>query len=348
MSVRILWWGRGDVNYSRNGVVRSILRDMGCEIEDFRPTVSSFGDVEAYFNGMRKCDCVWVPCFRQRDVLAAARWARRKDVPLVFDPLISSWDKRVLEFRKLTTDSSASRRLLVEERRQFAAADIVIADTAEHARFFHKQLFVPKEKLHIVYVGAEENLFSPAPLHKHEGSLEVLFYGSMLPLQGPKTIVEAARIMRDVAVKWTLLGRGPLLDECKTAASELSNVIFEDQIPYSRLCNRIHAADVLLGVFGTSEKAGRVIPNKVFQSLASGRMVITRKSLAYPLGVSKSNAITFVEAGNPHDLAEMVLRFATNRRALLECTAASRSLFDVEFSSLVIRKQLQGIIEALQ
>lgn len=336
--------GRGDSAYSRNGVVRECLRRLGHEIADFRPRTHLFADWEAALARVATPDLVWVPCFRQRDILAAARWARRKGVPLVFDPLISAWDKRVLEFGKIAADSAAARRLLEQERRQFAAADVVIADTSEHARFYHERLLVPEGKLRVVYVGADERVFVPKPLQEHEGPLELLFYGSMLPLQGPRTIVEAARLTQGEPIRWTLLGKGPQLAECREAAKGLSNIAFEEKIAYSRLCERLQRADVLLGAFGTTEKAGRVMPNKVFQSLTSGRTVVTRDSAAYPERARTSEALIFVPAGDPAALADAVRELAADRRILAARTAAVRPLFDAEFSYQVVCRQLKDVV----
>lgn len=46
------------------------------------------------------------------------------------------------------------------------------------------------------------------------------------------------------------------------------------------LRRRVAESDVCLGVFGCSDKAARVIPNKVYDALAAGRPTITRDSPA--------------------------------------------------------------------
>jgi glycosyltransferase involved in cell wall biosynthesis len=51
-------------------------------------------------------------------------------------------------------------------------------------------------------------------------------------------------------------------------------------VPYEELVGWIHRADVCLGIFGDSDKAARVIPNKVFQILSAGAPLITRDSPA--------------------------------------------------------------------
>jgi len=60
------------------------------------------------------------------------------------------------------------------------------------------------------------------------------------------------------------------------AAGPPANLEWIEWVPYPELADRIARADVCLGVFGSSEKAGRVIPNKVFQILASGKPLVTR------------------------------------------------------------------------
>jgi hypothetical protein len=68
-----------------------------------------------------------------------------------------------------------------------------------------------------------------------------------------------------------MLGAGPDLHKCKVLAKDCPNIFFEEKIEYTKLASRIKKADLLLGIFGNSNKAGNVIPNKVFQSLASGK-----------------------------------------------------------------------------
>ena len=347
---RVLWWGRFDPDYSRNRVLRQAYRELGWTLIDFHPRVSALGDLEAALRRPAPADLVHVPCFRQRDVLAAARFARRHRLPLLFDPLISAFDKQLFERRKLAPGSWLAQRLLRREQRQFAVADRVLADTAEHARFFADALRVERDKLHVVYVGAEESLFTPAPQqHTPNDPLELLFYGSFIPLQGPQVIVEAARLYRGPAVRWTLLGNGPLKAECRRRAAGLANVAFADWLPYEELPARIRRADILLGVFGDTPKAQRVIPNKVFQSLACGMPLVTEAAPAYPaaLKAQRDSGIHWVAAGDSAGLAAKVAMLAAAPTGLHADGLRARRSFDEFFSQRAIVDQLRAALAGL-
>ena len=347
----ILWWGRFDPDYSRNRVLRRLLETAGWTLRDFRPRLSPLGAWEAGLRGMPRPDLVWVPCFRQRDLAAAHAWCRRRGVPLLADPLISAYDKQVFERRKLAAASRAARRLRDWEARRLALADCVLADTTAHAAFFRDELGVADDRLFVVPVGAEEDHFTPQlwSAKGPEQPLEVLFYGSFIPLQGPQTIVAAARAYQGPPVTWTLLGEGPLLDECRTLAAGLDTVHFEGWLPYQELPQRIGRADILLGIFGTTAKAARVIPNKVYQALACGRPLVTMDSPAYPEAMRHSTdaGISWVPAGDAAALAQAVSELAGRRPELPKQGAAALAGFREYFSMAYIERQLMAALASL-
>ncbi len=318
---------------------------------DFRPTVNALADVEARLRRLPRADLVWVPCFRQRDLAAARRWSQAQGLPLVFDPLISAYDKQVHERGKFPPSSLKARRLLAWERGLFHAADLVLADTPAHAEYYQAVFGLPPERLKVVYIGAEESRFQPLamPQQAKGGDIEVLFYGSFIALQGPQTIIEAARCYEGPAVRWTLLGKGPLRKPCEDLARGLAHVSFEDWLPYAELPRRIHEADILLGVFGTSDKAARVIPNKVFQALACGRPVITRHADAYPpaLRGRADSGLVWVKPGSPRELARAVARLADDKGNLVKLGERAYGTYRAFFAEEVIATQLTEALSAL-
>jgi putative addiction module CopG family antidote len=80
---------------------------------------------------------------------------------------------------------------------------------------------------------------------------------------------------------------------------------------------QIAAADVCLGIFGDSAKAGRVIPNKVFQILSVGKPLITRDSEGIrELVDDDSPGVYLVPPADPTALLGAIARFRAERERL--------------------------------
>ena len=343
----MLWWGRFDAGYSRNRVLRHLLQEAGWRLQDFVPFISSFGMLEAFLRKIEKPDAVWVPAFRQRDFQSARNYADRHRIPLIFDPLISAWDKEVYERKKFSTTDYRARKVLKFEQNIFSRADILIADTEPHGRFFIDELSAPAARTHVIPVGAEEGLFTRQASHAPARPPEIFFYGSFISLQGSETIIEAAIQVPEAC--WVLLGNGPERNICEQKSKGHGHIRFEDPLPYEKLPERIGKADILLGIFGSSPKAGRVIPNKVYQALACGRPLVTRQSPAYPemLQHSLDCGISFVPPENPGALAAAVRALLADPRQLPKLGVQARNSYNEWFSESHIRKALAVVLAKL-
>lgn len=341
----VLWWGRSDVEYSRNRIVRQLFQNLGWLVDFFHPVASSTGLIEAYIRRTKRPDLVWVPCFRQRDISSATYWARKWRVPLVADPLISAYEKEIFEKEKWSPDSAMAERLRRWESKLLEHTDRIVTDTGAHADFFSDSLGIRKDKLSVLYVGAESEYFRPVPWPAIEPPYEILFYGSFLQLQGVDIVIEAARLTRELPIRWVLLGDGPLRSRAQEGAAGLENVGFEPWIDYVRLPERIAKAHILLGIFGVTPKANLVIPNKVFQAMAVGRPLITRKAAAYNDNIGKSDVIGWIPEGSPAALAECVKSWLDTPAQLASRGRKTWELFDEFFGVEKRQNMLAQILE---
>lgn len=341
----VLWWGRSDREYSRNRLLISLFRELDWTVDFFHPLSSRSGLLESYLRRFRKPDLIWSPCFRQTDIASAAHWADRWQVPLIIDPLISAYQKDVYERGKWPPDSSQARNRKRWESRLFALADSVVADTPAHADFFRDILQVRPDKLHVLYVSAEDELFTPLPFPEDTGQIEVLFYGSFLPLQGVDVIIKAAGLTADPRIRWVLLGDGDLRPVMEKHAAGIPHISFEPWIEYSLLPARISRAHILLGIFGVTPKADLVIPNKIFQSMAAGRPVITRYAEAYRETLAGSAVIGWVPPGDPDALAELVLHWTGDIGNLKQRGRETRTLFESFFGRKRTKAALRDLLD---
>ena len=360
MKKRVLFWGRFDHGYSRNRVNIALFKELGWDVGFFDVRLCpKFGDVEAFFRGLwRKPlpDLVWVPVCRQRDILAAVRWAHRRGVKVLFDPMISAWDKKVLEQKKWNASEPRALKLHSLEEKMMNAPDFLTWDTSCHVDFCSREFAVPREKMAVLFTGTDETVFKPEVggtgngergMGNGDGVFKVLYHGAYIPLHGTEYIVEAARMTQDRPIRWDFLGWGAYKAATEAKAAGLKNVRFLDKVPYVDVPKVIYGADVVLGVFGTTEKASRVIGNKVFEAMGCARPVINEFCSGYPPEAKDCKAIKFVPPGDPAAIVRAVEEYMADPAGMESCNAAAYDFFKKYLSMSVVKKQLAGILERM-
>jgi glycosyltransferase involved in cell wall biosynthesis len=270
------------------------------------------------------------------DLPAARRAARGR--PVVFNPLVSLADTLVADRGRFRPGSLAARTLETIDRRAFRSANLVVADTEAHGRYFAELAGI--EQVPVCFVGAEERLFQPA--WRRPERFTALFAGKLIPLQGVETILAAAQLATDIAFR--VIGSGQLEGLLRTAPPNVEHVAW---VEYERLPGELQAAGCALGIFGTSGKAQRVIPNKAFQALATGTPVVTADTPAARELLADGESAMLVPAGDPEALAEAIRRLADNRDLAERIATGGRTAYEREASEAVLGERWRGIIEQL-
>ena len=234
---------------------------------------------------------------------------RRKKI--IFDAFISLYDTMVSDRKMLKENSFFSKIVFWLDKLSCWFADTVILDTNAHIDFFHKTFNVPKEKMVRIFASADEDIFYAREIDKENDKFNVLFIGKYTPLHGIEYIVEAAEILKKSQdIHFTFIGKGQLYPEIRSIVkyNHLDNIEFIDWVEYEKLPDHIGKADVCLGVFSASEKASRVIPNKVFQSMAMGKVVVTARTPGIAEGLRDEDNAILCNPADPIDLSNAIIK----------------------------------------
>ncbi len=220
-------------------------------------------------------------------------------------------------------------------------ADLVIADTEAHAAYFAELAGIAPLEIEVCFLGAEEPPFGPG--WSRSETFRCLFYGKMIPLHGLDTILDAARLVPEIPFR--IAGAGQL--ESKLESDLPPNVEWAGWIAHDRLPGELHSAGCALGIFGTTEKAGRVIPNKAFEALACGTPLITADTAASRELLRDDVDALLVPAGDPAALAAAIRRLRDDGELAVRIGAGGLRTYRARASEDVLGKRWREILERL-
>jgi glycosyltransferase involved in cell wall biosynthesis len=351
--MRVLYFGTYQRDYPRNAQVVSCLRRAGVEVLERHVPVWegrrdnwSAGVGAAARLGLAELvllrrpaadfDAVLVGYPGHFDLPAARRAARGR--PVIFNPLVSLADTFVSDRGRFRAGSVAARALASVDRHALRAADLVVADTRASADHLAELAGLPRERVEVAFVGAEEHVFGPG--WSPTEPFTVLFVGKLIPLHGVETVLAAAGAAPEL--RFRLVGSGqlePLVRE------RPANVDWVPWVEYERLPDELHRAGCALGIFGTSEKARRVIPNKAFQALACGTPLVTADTPGARELLADGESALLVPPGDPEALANALRRIAGDPELAQRLSAAGRAAYEASASEAVLGRRWRELVE---
>lgn len=264
------------------------------------------------------------------DLVSAIK--ERVAAPVAFDMFLSAYDT-VVEDRQLVRPGSLIANYLQRlDTKACAAADLVVLDTPENASYVQALTGLPAD--HFTWLPVHD---PDAPQQvaawqaPRDGALQLLFFGTGVPLHGLQALIAAVAQVEHV--KLTLVG-GTEHDRRMAKLMLGNRVVIEPQfVDRNRLRQLLAACHLVAGVFGDSNKTQRVVPFKLVHALAAGRPVITADTPAVARWLDGSGVVFSCEAGDPDALAKLLQELAADPMRVANAAALARTAYERHFGT---------------
>jgi glycosyltransferase involved in cell wall biosynthesis len=229
---------------------------------------------------------------------------------LINDFFISNYDTYVFDRKKITNKNPRAWWKYFQDWFNFKFSKYLISDTMAHFKYWETLFGKFTGKHFVLPVLADTSIYYPSKKEINNEKIKILFYGSFIPLHGIDVILNAFSLMEknNISFEANVIGKGQMYSEMKKLHNDLNlkqvsmngEVINENQ-----LSDMIREHDIILGIFGESEKAKSVIPNKVYQSTACKKCTVTMKSDVLKEFYNEEDLITC--NNNPESLANALI-----------------------------------------
>ncbi len=260
---------------------------------------------------------------------------------LILVSFISLYDTVIVDRGTFKSNGLVSRLLFILDRLAFVSADKILVDTQQVAVYYASIFKVPQLRFHKSLVGNVFDGIRCRRIEHQKQKFRVLFFGTYVPLHGTQFIVDAAIELRNRPIEFVFIGNGQEFDVVRKKAESacLSNVTFRNTWhSITELAQAMVDADVCLGIFGTTPKASRVIPYKVFGALSLGRPVITRDSPAIQELLVDEESVLLCPPGNGLALATCIERFRNDTDLCIRVSKEGKRSYEQYASNEAIGK----------
>ncbi len=346
-------WDEGP-GYPRTTALRQSLQSLGLEVRECRMPGLGPGKKQLLRQPWRWPAALWRQWRQRRQLRKELRTALRaerphcvvvpypghlvvrdiaaaSDVPVVLDLFLSAYDT-VVEDRRLVEPGSLGAAWLQHlDTQACAAADLVLLDTPANAVYAAELTGLPAERFGWLPVSDPDAAPVPAPWPlAAAGRLQVLFFGTGVPLHGLRTLLDA--VAAAPAIQLVLVG-GTAAD--RSHATRLLGDRLTLEPPFvdrRRLQELLDQTQLVAGVFGDGSKAQRVVPFKLVHALAAGRPVITADTPAVSGWLDGCGAVFQTAAGDPAALARLLRELAGAPERVQAAAAAARPAYDRHFA----------------
>ena len=308
---KVLFVTTKNIDYIRNVQEITLLKRYA------RRTKVLYSDKKNYIARILEVWCKLIVSGRNYDVifigfapqLVAPFFLKFKNKEIMIDFFVSVYDTLVNDRKKFSGHNPIAGLCRWVDTFVIRKADLVITDTKADAEYFIHEFRGERNKFKTIYLEADKRIYYPRKQQKRHDLADkfvVLYFGSILPLQGVDIVLNAIEMLRDEKnIFFQMIG--PLSPKYRAPVQD--NVEYIDWLSQEELAEYIANADLCLaGHFNREiDKAKRTIPGKAYIYESMGKNMVLGDNRANREIYGLSDKVFWTEMGNAEALAKVIM-----------------------------------------
>ncbi len=310
--------------------------------------------VSSFFAGLstRQVDLIWgtsPPIFQG---ISAWLLARLKGVPFLFE-VRDLWPAFAIAVGVLKNPILIKASLWLE-RFLYRHADRLMVNSPGYIQHVRQKGAI---KVDLIPNGADPTMFQPThngmqfrKAQNLEEKFIVLYAGAHGISNDLEVILRAASLLRDRNdIQFLLVGEGKEKPNLVRQAQEmgLQNLSFLPPVPKNEMAEIFAAADVCIAILKPLELYRTTYPNKVFDSMASGKPVILAIDGVIREVVESAQAGVFAPPGDANALAGCIAQMADHPQRAAQMGQSGRQYVIDHFNRNKLAKDLVELLESM-
>ena len=350
MGLRICYIAGREAIYSRTRILLKAMDLAGFEVVSCLPPNKYFRHyprlIWKFIREDRKCDLILIGFYGQL-LFPVVRLLTKK--PILLDLYVSTFDTMVHDRGTAKPNSFRAWLYRFVDRFSMRLSDRIILETRNHIQNYASRFKIPEEKFEHLFLASDESVVRPKKGRNQKQQFLVHFHGEYAPFHGVEYIIRAAHLLRNEQVQFQLIGKGITYRKDRALAEtlDLKNITFIERIPYEKLADMMAKADCCLGVFGNNARNPRILTNKVVETLAAGKPLISQRNLPIQELVKDGESALLVERGNPSQIAEAILKLKKSPRLRKRIGEKGYTVFQKHCTLKVFSSQLKNIVKEM-
>lgn len=315
-------------------------------LRKYKIFVETFKNLKA----LKESDVIYVGYPGHFDILLAFALAKILNKKLIFNPVISFYSGFTEEQGILDKKSLLAKIAKFGETFIYRLVDLLLPDTPFQRDFFAREFNIPENKLRVLPIGADNKYYKFTPYKNDGKKINAVYYGLYSPVHGVEHIVSTANLLKkDKDIKFTFVGNGNTFEQNYKLAKKLklNNIEFFNNTPVEEHPAIIQKADLFFGFLQKHPSVDRIIPNKVYQGLALGKVVVTADAPVARSVFRNREDIYLVRPSDPKALARAIIELKNDSTLRIKIARNGYSLYKEKFTPKAVGKTLIGYIKEI-